>query len=145
MPILLALGVVAIVPSGWWAAPFGALYCAVLLLLWRHVRRGIYVSGSGIRVIRFFGSDVVPWDQLAAVEVSSDDVLRGGAYPTAITEHPQIMFRTTSGAFIRTEVYRGITWRRNDLWLRVNTFDRLVTKLRALHKQEQQDRPGSQL
>jgi len=103
------------------------------------------VSGSGARVIRFFGSDVVPWDQLAAVEVTSDDVLRGGAYPTPITGHPQIMFRTTSGTVIRTEVYRGITGRRNDLWLRPNTFDRLVASLRDVHKQNRQDRRGSRL
>lgn len=135
--VLVVLGV-AIVSQGRSAAPFAALGGALLLLLWRHARCGIYVSGSGVRVIRFFGSDVVPWDQLAAVEVSSDDLAWVGAHPT-ISGHPQIVLRTTSGAFIPTEVYRGITGRRNDNWLRPSTFDRLVARLRELHKRERQD------
>jgi hypothetical protein len=54
------------------------------------------------------------------------------------------MFRTTSGTFIPTEVYRGFAGR-NEVSLRTSTFDRLVGKLRELHKQEQQDRRSSGL
>jgi hypothetical protein len=135
--------VAAIASGGWSAWPFAALGGAGLLLLWWHIRCGIYVSGSGVRVIRYFGSEVLPWDQLVAVEVSSDDVLRGGAYPTRFSGRPQIMFRTTSGGVIRTEIYRGFTGRRNDNWLRPKKFDRLVARLRELHTQEQQDRQDS--
>lgn len=130
---------VGFVLSGWPTALAGILCVAGLLLLWRHARCGIYVSDSGVRVIRFFGSDVVPWDQLAAVEVSSDDVVRAGAHPT-ISGPPQLVLRTTAGADIPTEMYRGITRRRNDFWLRPSRFDRLVAKVRELHKHEQQDR-----
>jgi hypothetical protein len=138
MPILLVFGGFVFVSLGWSAAPFGALYCAVLLLLWLQVRCGIYVSGRGVRVVRFFGSVVVPWDQLTAVEVSST----GWPIESGSGERPQVLLRTTSGAVIPTEVYRGFTGRRNDVWLRPTTFDRLVAKLRELQKEEQQD-PGA--
>lgn len=128
---VLVVLVVVIVSGGWSAWWFGALGGVMLVLLWRYTRSGIYVSGHGVRVARFFGSEVVPWGQLVAIEVSDSG------------EDTELVLRTASGAVVHTEVYRGFTGRRNDNWLRPKTFDGLVARLRELHKQQQRDRQES--
>jgi hypothetical protein len=131
MSSVLVILVVVIVSGGWSAWWFGALGGVMVFLFWRYARTGIYVSGHGVRAARFFGSDVLPWGQLAAIEVSNSG------------EDTEMVLRAASGAVIHTEVYRGFTGRRNDHWLRPKTFDRLVARLRELHKQQQQDRQDS--
>lgn len=141
MLILLVILVVMFVSERWSIWWFEALGAIGLLLLRRHVRSGIYVNGSGVRVIRFYSSEILPWDQLAAVEVRSDDLIGRRAHPT-VSGHPQILLRTTSGAIIPTKVYRGNTGRRNDFWLRPKTVDRLVARLRELHQQYVEPSPN---
>lgn len=96
----------------------------VLFAVWRFMRTGIDVSDVGIRVTRFFGSEVVPWGQLDRIEVSADEA-----------GHSQIVLRTTSGAEVETRVYRGYPWSNTAVWLRPNNFERLVGRLRELHNQ----------
>lgn len=96
----------------------------VLFVVWRFMHAGIDVSDTGIRVTRFFGSEVVPWEQLDRIEVSADEA-----------GHSQIVLRTTSGAEVETRVYRGYPWSNGAVWLRPNNFERLVGRLRELHNQ----------
>lgn len=130
MSSLLVILVVVIVSGGWSAWWFGAFGGVLLFLFFRYARAGIYVSGHGVRAARLFGSEVLPWGQLAGIEVRDSG------------EETELVLRTASGAVIHTEVYRGFTGRRNDNWLRPTKFDRLVARLRELHEQ-QQDRQDS--
>ena len=109
--------------STWNAVYCGALGLISVPALWCSARCGIDVSETGVRVTRLLGRDVVPWSELAAVEVAKFDVV------------PEIVLRHPSGTQLRTSVYRDCPRIRWVVWLYPDNFDRLVADLRRMHRQ----------
>src|SRR5690348_7129687 len=89
---IVLLLVCAVIAQGWPAAAFSVPIVVGVVLLWRHIRSGIDVSEAGIRIRRFFRTNVVPWGHIAAVEVSA-------------ATRPQIVLRLIYGPDVLTYVY----------------------------------------
>src|ERR1044071_1196276 len=94
----------------WLALPLFGLGFA---LIWFVIRLGIYISDYGIRVISIRDWKTVPWQQVAAIEVSD-------------YAPPELLVRTTLGHVIHTAMYRAYFMGGYEIGVPPASFDRMV-------------------
>jgi hypothetical protein len=98
-----------------------AVAILAVVMIWRQIRLGVYVGSPGIKVIRYIRTIVVPWTDVAAVEVLE-------------TANPELAIQTRSGEPVRTGIYRGHLSRWGAIVLSPKSFQRMVDALRDAHE-----------
>ena len=108
---------VNIVRGDWTAVALTPFYTFLIWILWRSTRTGVYVSVSGVQVMRIFSSSIVSWDELAGFDM----------------RRRELILRVLLADDVPTGLHRGFVPGALTLWLREKRFDQLVDILRRMH------------
>ncbi|MEV6963062.1 PH domain-containing protein [Streptomyces sp. NPDC051207] len=125
--VLLAAVVIALTDSVAAAGPVFAVAGAVIVCAVRLLRIGVWVSASGLRHVRFFGTRTTPWEQVVTVRTVQQPV-RWLGLPRAVQGQALVLARQGRPAEAAPPL---LTSHNADFLARAEAFDRAADSVEA--------------